>query len=63
VVGSNSSEGQQILRCFVETGKLREYVDNLAEASRVILGAAQANISKKGVAGGGGADLDIWNVQ
>ncbi|RPB28299.1 nuclear pore protein 84/107 [Terfezia boudieri ATCC MYA-4762] len=66
VVGSNSNEGQQILKCFVETGKLREYVDNIAEASRMILGAAQASgrdISKKGVTGSGGTGLQIWNVQ
>ncbi|KAF8415824.1 107-domain-containing protein [Tirmania nivea] len=63
VVGSNSNEGQQILKCFVEAGKLREYADNIAEASRMILGAAQASgrdISRKG---SGGAGLQIWNVQ
>lgn len=62
VIGSNSNEGQQILKCFVVRGKLREYVDNIAEASRMILGAAQAtgrDISKNG----NGVSLQIWNVR
>lgn len=63
VVGSNSDDGQQILRCFIETGKLKEYVDSIAEASRMILGASFREMSKKGTTGSSGASLQIWNVQ
>ena len=65
-VGSNTKEGQEIARCFVETGKLRDYVNCIAEASRMILGAAQASgreVTRRGVAANGAADLQIWNVK
>ena len=66
IVGSMTKEGQEIVKCFVETGKLREYVTNVAEASKMILGAAQSiqgEESKTDSKPSTGADLRIWNVK
>lgn len=55
------------MRCLVETGKLKEYVDSIAEVSKMILGTAQVSgreAAKKAPTGrGGGGALQIWNVQ
>lgn len=66
IVGSMTKEGQEIVKCFVETGKLREYVTNIAEASKMILGAAQpvkGGESKTDPSPSSGASLRIWNVK
>ncbi|KAF8477383.1 nuclear pore protein 84/107 [Kalaharituber pfeilii] len=65
-VGLNSAEGHEIVKCFIQTGRLREYVDKIAEASRFILDAGQApgrEVTRRGVGGHGSACLDIWNVK
>ncbi|KAI5810121.1 107-domain-containing protein [Peziza echinospora] len=66
LVGSHSRKGREIVRCLLEKRRLREYVDLVAEASRRILGAAQApgrEMSRRGTVGGGGGSLQIWNVK
>lgn len=63
IVGSMTKEGQEIVKCFVETGKLREYVTNIAEASKMILGSTQSIKGEADSKLSSGADLRIWNVK